>query len=163
MTTTQAPAPTNLPVPSPSAVPASYELPPAPLAIAGSHSQKPAQGKYPAWVYWSMGGLAALQLFGSYEVKPTTVVGGVMADWVRQTTSASVENQLLLAKSQQIATFIAETEASYSHKNGQCELTILFGPEAVTLCKTAVDQYHKPALRDARERLAEIEAQLRRR
>lgn len=130
---------------------------PAPFAFSQMTAQP--QGR-PKWVYAAVCGLFVFQLFAPHEVKPTTLFGGVMADWVRQTTSANVENQILLAKSQKLAEGIAQLEADYADKIGKCGLVGLFGLKARDLCVIAADQYYKPALNQARIELARIETQL---
>lgn len=160
--TIQAASPAILDQPAGAIIVASEAALPANPAVILAAQQQPARKRSHTWFYIG-GAIAALQIIGPYEVKPTTLVGGVMADWVRQTTAANVENQLLLAKSQKLAESVAELEASYAYKIGQCNLTILFGPEAMSMCVTAVRTYHEPALEKARAELAVVEKQLRRR
>lgn len=116
--------------------------------------------KRPTWMYAVAGGLLVIQLFAPHQFKPTTILGGVFADWTLQVTSANVQNQLLLAKSQKLAESIAQLEADYADKRGKCSLVGLFGPDAYKLCMIAADQYYVPALQQARAQLADIEADL---
>jgi hypothetical protein len=147
-----------MPVPAPLNDP--VRVTPAPLAQPQVEAPASKRSK---WIFWAVVGGIVLQLFGPYNIKPTTIVGGMIADMTRQTSSALVENQLLLAKSAKLAESIAELEASYADKIGKCNLFGLMGPDAARLCISLAKSYHEPALEKARRELANIEQQLRRR
>jgi hypothetical protein len=168
------PAPISTPVQPgavPPAPPAGYDprhpaqiVTPAPLAQQQPYAPHYAQpAKKSNWKWWIGGALLVLQLVAPYELRPTTWIGGIVADMTRQTSSALVENQILIAKSQKLAEAVAELKANYAHRTAQCNLAAVFGPEAQRICQIAVDQYFLPAIRQAEEALAVVENQLRRR
>lgn len=134
--------------------------PPYPFPTMPGAPYAPSSRQRPMWVYAFAGGALLFQLFAPHQLKPTTILGGVFADWTLQVTSANVQNQLLLAKSQKIAEAIAQLEADHADKRGKCSLLGLMGPDAFKFCMLAADQYYVPALQQSRAQLNEIESEL---
>jgi hypothetical protein len=168
------PAPTVTPVHPAPAPPVPYagfddhfhpapQVAPAPLAQNPYPPQYAQPAKKSNWKWWAIGGVIVWQFLAPHAVKPTTLAGGIMADWSRQIMAPSAEYQLLVAKHKGLAEAYAQTEASYADKVGKCELAGLMGPELARACMAMVDQYHKPALEKARRALEDAERQLGRR
>lgn len=105
------------------------------------------------WILLGAGGLFLAQIALPQPMKPSTMIGGIMADFYTPIMRASATNTIQLAQQQALAQRIAELEAARAEWVGNCALTSIISPELGQVCITLANERYESAVAAARETL----------
>lgn len=101
------------------------------------------------------GAVLALQLLAPQPLRPAYLVGSAAAEFYAQIMAASQINQERVAHQSGLAARLADLQARYSEARARCFWGIVLGPEAESLCVTAVDLNFQPAIEQIRRQLGQ--------
>lgn len=120
------------------------------LTRMGARPEPRKRGKILLWVG---GGMIAAQFLAPPELKPSALMGGIVADFSAPTMWQGASVQQHAAQANLLAQRLADLQARHSEAKAKCFWAALASPEFGATCESLVDQNFVPAIRQIQAQL----------